>query len=286
MARAMPVIQHRQFDPAAIVKEARSGPPLTSFFVPAMMRMILEAAHAAKASLAGFAGVAYGAAPMPEALLDAAMAAFPNARFTQFYGMTETTGGLSSLSHENHRAGLKQRLSAGRPLPGCEVRIRDPETGAELAQGDVGEIVIRSRFIMQGYWNRPEETAEAITDGWYRTGDAGRFDEGGFLYVAGRVKEMIISGGENIYPAEIENLLAAHPGVLEAAIVGAPDERWGEVVKAFVVKRPGAELSAEDVIGFLSPKIARFKLPKMVEFLDVLPRNSSGKILKTVLREV
>lgn len=286
MARAMPVIQHRQFDPAAIVKAAQSGPPLTSFFVPAMVMMILEAAKAAKASLGGFAGLAYGAAPMPEALLDAAMAAFPNARFTQFYGMTETTGGLSSLSHENHRAGLTQRLSAGKPLPGCEVRICDPETGAELSQGEVGEIVMRSRFIMQGYWNRPEETAEVIQGGWYRTGDAGRFDENGFLHVAGRVKEMIISGGENIYPAELENLLAAHPGVLEAAIVGAPDEKWGEVVKAFVVKRPGAELSAEDVTGFLRPKIARFKLPKIVVFVDALPRNSSGKILKTVLRDM
>ncbi len=285
-SRSMPVIQHRQFDPAAIVREAQSGVPLYAFLVPAMMMMILEAAKAANASLKNFVEISYGAAPMPEALLDAAMAAMPNARFAQFYGMTETTGGVTVLPHEDHAKGLKQRVSAGKPLPGCAVKIRDPETKKEMPQGDVGEIVTKSPFIMDGYWNKPDATQAVIRDGWYWSGDAGRIDANGYLHVVDRVKDMIISGGENIYPAEIENILAAHPAILESAIVGMPDEKWGELVRAFIVKRPGAEVTAEQAIDFLRPKIAGFKLPKKVDFIAALPRNPSGKILKTALRKL
>lgn len=285
-ARRMPIIQHRQFDPAAIVNEAQDAAPLASFLVPAMIMMILEAAKTMQKPLDQFVSVSYGAAPMPEALLDAAMKGFPRAEFTQFYGMTETTGGASVLTHEDHAPGKKQRVSAGKPLPGCDIKICDPESGAEMAPGEVGEIVIRNDFIMQGYWNRPEATAQAIRNGWYWSGDAGRIDENGYLYVVDRVKDMIISGGENVYPAEIENALAAHPAVLEAAVVGMPDEKWGEAVKAFVVKRPGEDLSAEEVTGFLNGKIAKFKIPKEVAFLDALPRNPSGKVLKTTLRKM
>jgi fatty-acyl-CoA synthase len=285
-SRSMPVIQHRQFDPAAIVKEAQSGVPLNAFLVPAMLMMILQAAQAVKAPLHNFVQVSYGAAPMPEPLLNAAMAAMPQARFTQFYGMTETTGGVTVLHHEDHAAGLKQRVSAGRPLPGCKIKICDPETKREVPRGDTGEIVTHSPFVMDGYWNKPDATAQVLRDGWYWTGDAGRIDENGFLYVVDRVKDMIISGGENIYPAELENLLAAHPAVLEAAIVGAPDEKWGEVVRAFIVKRPGKDLTADEIVEFLRPKIAGFKLPRRVDLIDALPRNPSGKILKTALRKL
>ncbi|MFZ5618333.1 MAG: AMP-binding protein [Pseudomonadota bacterium] len=285
-SRSMPVIQHRQFDPVAIAEEAQSGIPLNSFYVPAMIMMILEAARTAKLSLENFAHVSYGAAPMPEALLDAAMAAMPKARFTQFYGMTETTGGVTFLPHEDHAKGLEQRVSAGKPLPGCKVKICDPETRKELPAGEVGEIVTKSPFIMDGYWAKADATHAVIRDGWYWSGDAGRIDENGYLYVVDRVKDMIISGGENIYPAEIENLLAAHPAVFESAIVGMPDEKWGELVRAFVVKRPDADVTAEQLIEFLRPKIASFKLPKCVDFIDALPRNPSGKILKTVLRKL
>ncbi|HXI86211.1 MAG TPA: long-chain-fatty-acid--CoA ligase, partial [Parvularculaceae bacterium] len=274
--RGMPVIQHRQFDPAAIVKEAQGDAPLTSFLVPAMIMMILEAAKAMNASLDRFVGVNYGAAPMPQALLDAATKAFRNADFTQFYGMTETAGGATVLDAADHAFGKKQRASAGKPLPGGEIKICDPATGEALAQGEVGEIVIRNGYIMDSYWNRPDATAEAIRDGWYWTGDAGRLDEDGFLYVVDRIKDMIISGGENIYPAELENALASHPSILEAAIIGVPDEKWGESVKAIIVKRPGATLSGEEVVEFLRPKIASFKLPKKVAFMDALPRNPSG----------
>jgi acyl-CoA synthetase (AMP-forming)/AMP-acid ligase II len=223
---------------------------------------------------------------MPEALLDAAMAAMPDAVFTQFYGMTETTGGVTFLQHEDHAKGRPQRVSAGKPLPRCEVKICDPETRKQLPAGEIGEIVTRSPFTMDGYWGKPDATRAVLRNGWYWSGDAGRFDAAGYLYVVDRVKDMIISGGENIYPAEIENVLAAHPAVLESAVVGMTDEKWGEVARAFVVTRPGAAVTSHEIIEFLRPKIARFKLPKRVDFLDALPRNPSGKILKTDLRKL
>jgi acyl-CoA synthetase (AMP-forming)/AMP-acid ligase II len=282
--RSMPVIQLRQFDPAAIVAAAQAPGHYAAFFVPAMIMMILQAAKAAGAPLDKFAQICYGAAPMPEALLDAAMTAMPGAEFTQFYGMTETVGAATFLPHKDHARGLKQRTSAGKAWPGAAVKVVDPANGAEVAAGEVGEIIARSGMIMKGYWNRPDATAEAIRNGWYHTGDAGRIEDG-YLYVVDRVKDMIISGGENIYPAEIENALAACPGVMEAAIVGAPDEKWGEVCRAFIVRRPGADISADDIIAFLKSRIASFKLPRRVDFLDALPRNPSGKILKTELRK-
>lgn len=286
MTRAMPVIQHRQFDPAALVREAQLGTPLNSFFVPVMILMMLEAAKAAQKPLAIFSGVSYGAAPMPEALLDAAMAAMPNAQFTQFYGMTETTGSATYLPHADHAHGNKQRVSAGKPWPGNQLRICDPETRADLPQGELGEIVVKTAAVMDAYWGNPDATGSAVRDGWYWTGDAGRLDANGYLFVLDRVKDMIISGGENIYPAEIENVLAAHPAVLEAAIVGKPDQKWGETVMAFIVKRPGQALSSAEVTEFLKPRIASFKLPREFVFLDALPRNPSGKILKTALRKM
>ena len=286
MQRVMPIIQHRQFDPAAIVEEAQSGRPLNSFLVPAMIMMILETAKATGKPLGNFAQISYGAAPMPEPLLDAALAAMPDARFTQFYGMTETTGGVAVLDHENHAPGKKQRTSAGKALPNCVIKICDPETGADVPVGDVGEIVSKSNFIMRGYWNKPDATAAVIKDGWYWSGDAGYLDENGFLFVVDRIKDMIISGGENIYPAELENILATHPQLAESAVIGIPDDKWGELVKVVAVKKPGASIDETAVVDFLKGKIASFKLPRHVEFIDMLPRNPSGKILKTELRKM
>jgi acyl-CoA synthetase (AMP-forming)/AMP-acid ligase II len=286
VARAMPIVQHRQFDPAAIVEAAQGPAPLNAFLVPAMIMMILEAARAAAKPLERFTKISYGAAPMPEPLLDAAMAAMPNARFTQFYGMTETTGGVTILDHEDHAKGKLQRISAGKPLPGCDVKICDPISGSELPQGETGEIAARSGFVMNGYWNNPDATREAIHDGYYWSGDAGYIDENGYVYVVDRIKDMIISGGENIYPAEIESVLAACPDLVESAVVGAPHEKWGEVVKVVAVKRAGADIDAPKVMAFLKGKIADFKLPQHVAFLDSLPRNPSGKVLKTELRKV
>ena len=285
--RSMPVHQMRAFDPVAMAREGAGDRPLNAFLVPAMVMMILEAAKASGGSLEKFVQVSYGAAPMPEPLLDAAMTMMPNARFTQFYGMTETTGGVTILDHEDHAPGRAARVSAGKPLPGCAVKIVDPETGAELATGDVGEIICRSGFTMTGYWNKPDETARAIRDGWYWSGDAGRLDADGFLYVVDRIKDMIISGGENIYPAEIENVLARHPQVLECAVIGRPDAKWGETTHAVIAARAcGAPLDEAGIIEFLRPQIAKFKLPRSVSFMKALPRNPSGKILKTELRKM
>ena len=286
VARSMPILQLRQFDPVAIVKAAQEDAPLNSFLVPAMIMMILEAAKQAGAPLTNFANVSYGAAPMPEPLLDAAMAAMPAATFTQFYGATENCGAVTCLAHDDHARGKKQRVAAGKPWRDTDVKICDPESGAPLKTGETGEVWMRSGSIMDGYWRRDDATAEALVDGWYRTGDAGYFDKNGFLYICDRVKDMIISGGENIYPAEIENALAKHPAILEAAIVGAPDEKWGEIVKAFIVKRAGSELTPDEVMAHLDGKVAKFKLPRDVAFVDALPRNPSGKILKTELRKL
>lgn len=285
LQRGMPIIQHRQFDPVAIVEAAQEGTPLNSFLVPAMIMMIMETAKHLEKPLTNFAAVHYGAAPMPEPLLNATVAAMPNAKLTQFYGATETTGGLTVLQHEDHAVGLKQRVSAGKPLPGSEVKICVPATGEEAPQGETGEVVTKSGFVMKGYWNRPDATAKVIKDGWYWTGDAGYKDENGFVYVVDRIKDMIISGGENIYPAELENVLAAHPEIADVAVIGAPDEKWGEVVKVVAVKRIAVDLDEEGVIDYLRDKVASFKLPKYVEFIDMLPRNPSGKILKTELRK-
>ncbi len=286
MARSMPIIQHRQFDPAAIVETAQGAVPLNAFLVPAMIMMILEAAKATGKPLEKFISISYGAAPMPEPLLNAAMAAMPKARFTQFYGMTETTGGVTVLDHEDHAAGKKQRVSAGKALPGSDVKIVNPMTGEDVETGETGEIIARSKFIMDGYWNNAAATREAIKDGWYWSGDAGYRDENGFVYVVDRIKDMIISGGENIYPAEIETVLAKCPDLAESAVIGAPDDKWGEVVKVVAVKRPGADIDAAKLTSFLKGKIADFKLPRYVTFLDSLPRNPSGKILKTELRKL
>ena len=286
VARSMPILQFRQFDPVGIVKAAQGDKPLSAFLVPAMIMMILEAAKQAGAPLSKFANISYGAAPMPEPLLDAAMAAMPDATFTQFYGATENCGAVTFLAHDDHAKGARQRVAAGKPWPRTDVKVCNPETGEALETGATGEIWMRSGAVMDGYWGREDATAEALVDGWYRTGDAGYFDDSGFLYVCDRVKDMIISGGENIYPAEIENALAKHPAVLEAAVIGVPDEKWGELVKAFIVKRAGSEMSADDALTHLSDKIAKFKLPREVAFINALPRNPSGKILKTELRKV
>jgi acyl-CoA synthetase (AMP-forming)/AMP-acid ligase II len=285
VARSMPILQLRQFDPGAIVDAAQGNAPLNSFFVPAMIMMILHAAKEKKAPLNKFVCVSYGAAPMPEPLLDAAMAAMPDARWTQFYGATETTGGLTWLSHEDHAPGLKQRVSAGKPYPGSEARIIDPATGDEVGQGETGEILTKSRFLMKGYWNREDATSDVLKDGWYSTGDAGYRDENGYIYVVDRIKDMIISGGENIYPAELEIALSDHPGIAEVAVIGVPDEKWGEAVKVCAVCRGEPALDEAGVLDFLSGKIANFKMPRYVEFIDALPRNPSGKVLKTELRK-
>jgi fatty-acyl-CoA synthase len=201
------------------------------------------------------------------------------------YGMTETTGTIVALPPEDHVEGLERMRSAGKALPGIELAILDAN-GKRLPPGEVGEIATRSGSNMAGYWNLPEATAKTLdADGWLRTGDAGYMDQDGYLYIHDRIKDMIISGGENIYPAEVESAICDHPDVAEVAVVGVPDDKWGEAVKAIVVMKQGRKAAASDIINFARERIAGFKTPKTVDFIEALPRNASGKILRRHLRD-
>ena len=202
--------------------------------------------------------------------------------------MTETSGVTTLLTAEAHRdsAHPERLASGGLPLPGVELRVVDPVTLEDVTPGERGEIWFRSAQAMSGYLNQPQATAAAKTaDGWIRSGDIGRTDDGGFVYVLDRVKDMIITGGENVYGPEVESVLSACPGVSEGVIIGVPDERWGEAVKAVVVPLPGAELSAADVIAFCRTRLAHYQCPSSVNFVEDLPRNATGKVLKRALRE-
>jgi acyl-CoA synthetase (AMP-forming)/AMP-acid ligase II len=227
----------------------------------------------------------YGASPMPLPLLRAALEAWPNTDFIQVYGLTELCGVISHLMPEDHRSENVERLSsAGTLVPNAEVRVVDPDTLEDVPQGEQGELWFRSKQLMKGYHNKPEATAEAITeDGWFRTGDIGRVDADGYIFVEDRLKDMIITGGENVYSIEVERVLAEHPAVTEVAVIGVPDEKWGEAVKA-VVSLEG-EASEADLIAWARERLAAYKCPKTVDVTDELPRNPTGKILKKDLRK-
>jgi acyl-CoA synthetase (AMP-forming)/AMP-acid ligase II len=208
--------------------------------------------------------------------------------FTQGYGMTETTSALTFLNAEDHRRALSEKpgllLSAGRPLIATEVRVVD-ENDRPVPTGSIGEVVGRGPQLMRGYWNLPEASAEALRGGWMHTGDAGIIDEEGYLYIQDRVKDMIVSGGENIYPREVEEVLYQHPAVAEAAVIGIPDDKFGEAVKAVVVLRAGGTADADTIMDFCKGRLAGYKRPRSIDFAAALPRNPSGKVLKKDLRE-
>ena len=252
--------------------------------VPAMILFLVQAPQIRETDLSSVRLIVYGAAPIPADLLKQAMATF-SCGFQQVYGLTETTGAITLLPPEDHDpADPRKLLSCGYAQTGVELRIVGDE-GADLPLGTVGEIAVRSPQIMGGYWKLPDATKRAIQGDWFFTGDAGYLDDGGYLYIYDRVKDMIVSGGENIYPAEVESALFGHPAVADVAVIGVPDERWGEAVKAVVVKKPGIELSAGELINWARERIAGYKLPKSVDFVDALPRNPTGKILKRELRK-
>jgi acyl-CoA synthetase (AMP-forming)/AMP-acid ligase II len=225
---------------------------------------------------------------MPVPMLFRALDAWPEAGFIQVYGMTEVSGVATMLGPEAHRdTGHPERLaSAGLPLPGVAVRVVDPATSEDVKPGENGEIWLRTVQAMRGYLNRPEATGQSKTaDGWIRTGDIGRVDAAGFVYVLDRLKDMIITGGENVYGPEVESVLSACPGVAEGVIIGVPDERWGEAVKAIVVPVTGARLTAEVVIAFCRDRLAHYQCPASVDIVAELPRSGTGKVLKRTLRE-
>jgi acyl-CoA synthetase (AMP-forming)/AMP-acid ligase II len=257
-----------------------------ALFVPAVLQFLLATPGIDEADLSSLETIVYGASPITEPVLVRAMEVF-GCNFMQAYGLTETTGSITILAPEDHDPGGPRAhllRSCGRPVAPNRVRIVDPETLTDMPEGEVGEIWNQGRQNMKGYWNNPEATAATIdADGWLRTGDAGYLRDG-YLYIHDRVKDMIISGGENIYPAEVENALLKHPGVADAAVIGVPSERWGETPMAVVVRKDDA-LTEEDVIAFCRSQLAHYKCPTAVTWSDALPRNPSGKILKTELRE-
>jgi long-chain acyl-CoA synthetase len=255
------------------------------FAVPAVMNMIVQHRDATGADLGSVRALLYGASPIPLDVLKRSMTAFPNASFIQCYGATETSGTVVYLPPDDHHPeGTPRMAGCGKPFPGNEIRIVNA-AGEPLPPREVGEIAIRSVSNMAGYHNNPEATAKALRDGWYLSGDAGWMDEDGYLYIHDRVKDMIVSGAENIYPAEVENALHNHGAVADCAVIGVPDDKWGEAVKAVVVLKPGATASAEELIAHARTRIAGYKVPKSIDFIEALPRNPSGKILKRELRK-
>ncbi|MBW2240732.1 MAG: long-chain-fatty-acid--CoA ligase [Deltaproteobacteria bacterium] len=282
------LVIHEDFDPKAVVDALSDGGITVSLLVPAMIQFCLVAVpDVAERNYEKLRLLIYGASAIAEASLRQAMETF-GCDFVQGYGMTETTAAVSYLMPEDHRRGLAGEpgllLSAGRALIGTEIRIVDGE-GKPVPNGTIGEVAARGPQLMRGYWNLEEATAEALRDGWMHTGDAGIMDDEGFVYIQDRVKDMIISGGENVYPREIEDVLYEHPAVAEAAVIGIPDEKWGETVKAVVVLKEGEEATSEELLAFCKGRLGGYKRPRSVDFIAALPRNPSGKVLKKDLRE-
>jgi acyl-CoA synthetase (AMP-forming)/AMP-acid ligase II len=246
-----------------------------------MVNMLLQIPDLGSYDLSSVRFVVGGGEKMPAPLIERIVRAFPNARLADAYGLTETVSGDTFLDRDHV---LSKAGSVGKPVAHLEVRILD-ETNREVPTGETGEIALRGPKVFKRYWRDEQATAHAVRNGWFHTGDMGRLDEDGFLWIEDRKKDMIVSGGENIASPEVERALYEHPAVLEAAVVGVRDERWGEVPKAVVVLRSGESVDAEELIEHCRARLAKFKVPKCVEFVDALPRNPSGKVIKRALRE-
>lgn len=268
---------------AEAVMAAIAGQRVTDIFlVPTMLQALLDYPRFGEHDLTSVERIYYGAAPMPPALMDRAIAAMPRVGFVQGYGMTETSGSISLLKPSDHRDPDRVR-SAGRAVMAIEARIVDTDD-REVPVGEIGEIVARGEAVMTGYWNRQEETAEALRGGWMHTGDVGRMDKDGYIHIVDRLKDMIITGGENVYSVEVEAVLADHPGVSQCAVVGLADARWGERVHAVIVPKPGMAADADDIIAHARKTLAAYKCPRSVEFRAEMPLSAAGKILKAELR--
>jgi long-chain acyl-CoA synthetase len=281
-------ILFREFVPQEILQALERHRITNALFVPAMLQFLTAVPGAAERDYSALRSIVYGASPITNDVLLRALNTF-RCPFIQVYGLTETTGAITQLPPEDHATeGPRARLlrSAGRPFPWVSLRVVDPATGADLPPGEVGEIWTRSVQNFKGYWNKPAETARTLSvDGWLRTGDAGFVDQDGYLFLTDRVKDLIITGGENVYPAEVENVLADHPAIADVAVIGVPDDRWGETVKAIVVPKAGTVATPGDIIGFARQRLAHYKCPTSVDLAESLPRNPSGKLLKRELRE-
>jgi len=251
------------------------------FLVPAVLLFLSQLPGVESADFSNLRRILYGASPITPELLTRCIDLF-KCEFTQVYGLTETTGAISALQHRDHHGELL--LSCGRPMLGTRVRVVDLD-GNDLPAGEVGELLIAGKQLMRGYHNRPDDTAAVIRDGWFHSGDAATLDADGYIFIRDRIKDMIVSGGENVYPIEVESVIAEHPAVADVAVIGVPDHRWGETVKAVVVLREGATLEEAELIAFCRPRLAGFKCPTSLDVVASIPRNPTGKILKRELRE-
>ncbi len=272
----------REFNPVETLEFIPKYKINTTLFAPVIIQMLVNMPEAENTDFSSLTRIFYGSAPIAQTVLKKAQAVF-GCEFWQVYGMTENIGMATFLTPDDHRPERNKLLSCGKPYPCTKLRIVDEE-GNDMPTGEVGEIITQADWTMGGYWHRPEASAETLVNDWLYTGDAGYFDDEGYLYIHDRLKDMIVSGGENIYPTEVENALFAHPAVVEAAVFGIPDDKWGEAVKAAVVLKPGHSASEEEIIQFTREKIATFKAPKSIDFIEMLPRNTAGKVLKRQLR--
>jgi acyl-CoA synthetase (AMP-forming)/AMP-acid ligase II len=271
------------FDPAAFIFAVAAHRPTVTCLVPTAMQMLLDYKSGRPTDFSSLRRILYAGSPIGQHTLQQGLDTF-GCDFVQFYGTTETFI-ITLLRPEQHRLDDPGLLkSCGQPMPGVELRIVDAN-GRDVPAGEAGEVLVRSPWMFSGYWNKPDATATAITHGWYHTGDAGIRDEDGNLFLVDRLKDMIVSGGENIYSAEVERALAAHPSVESAAVVGAPDEKWGERVVAFVVRRPDASVDVSDLVSHCRGLIAGYKVPKEIHLMDALPHTASGKVQKAALRQ-
>ena len=275
----------REFDPNQVLELLTTHRITKIMMVPTAMRIVCDHPDAAAADFSFLKYICYGGSAIPLDLMRQAISVF-GCGFAQMYGMTETAGTITGLPPEDHDpAGNDRMRSVGVPLPGVEIRLVDQD-GREVPRGEIGEIATRSVSNMNGYFDNPAATAETIDgEGWLRTGDAGTMDDDGYVYLADRIKDMIITGGENVYPAEVENALYSHPQVSDVAVIGVPDAKWGEAVKAIVVPVAGETPDPAALIAYVRERIAAYKAPKTIEYRDILPRNPSGKILRRVLRD-
>jgi long-chain acyl-CoA synthetase len=278
----------QSFTPEGVMAAFQNERATDVLLVPTMIQMLVDHPALGSYDLSSVKNIIYGASPISEAVLGRAIAALPNVQFTQAYGMTELSP-IATILHWNEHIGASRakgrHRGAGRATLGCEVRIVDSDD-KPLPVGTVGEIAVRGDNVMMGYWERPEETSKAVIDGWMHTGDGGYMDEDGFVYVVDRVKDMIISGGENVYSVEVENAIAQHPAVAQCAVIGIPSEQWGEQVHAVVVTKSGAQVSAGELIEFSKTLIAGYKCPRSVDISEnPLPLSGAGKVLKRELRK-
>jgi acyl-CoA synthetase (AMP-forming)/AMP-acid ligase II len=279
---------HEQFDTHAVIRALEEEHVGFAMLVPAMILACLTGVpDAAQRHYRDLRQIYYGASPIAETTLRQAIQTF-GCELVQTYGLTEATQLVTVLSHADHQRALSSKpellLSAGRAAVGTEARIVD-EAGETLPVPTIGQLAVRGPQLMRAYWHLPEATSETVHNGWLMTGDAGYMDEEGYVYIQDRVKDMIISGGENIYPREIENVLFDHPAITDAAVIGVPDDRWGESVKAVVVFQAGASATAEEIIDFCRGRLAGFKVPRSVDVIAAIPRTTTGKVLKRELRE-